>query len=215
MLTWGRHTEQEWHVCVRALLPLVPQIAEGIPLAVLDGEGRRRAGSSGSNCRWHRREVEVVVCGEPLPEVVDLARLRECLSAGSGVRLVNPEFELGTRRRAEGGGVEVGRRGWGRNDGRVHPFGGGWIGGSVGYCNNKVCAPGQRWRDSGKRDVPEVLDLLLDRHLDLFFNDIIADGHTGSAVGFSLQESSHRHASHQCFHRRQCQSMTSNNLIRR
>ena len=45
-------------------------------------------------------------------------------------------------------------------------------------------APGQRRRDGGERDVPEVLDLLLDRRLDFFFDDIVADGRTGSAVGF-------------------------------
>ena len=115
MLTRERRTSAEQERLVRpcALLPLVPQIAEGIPLAVLDVESRRRAGGCGCGCRRCRREVEVVVRSQSLPEVVDLARLHEYLPAGGGVRLVDPELELGPRRGAEGGGVEVGQRGRG------------------------------------------------------------------------------------------------------
>ena len=60
----------------------------------------------------------MVVHGEPLPEVINLAQLGKCFSAGGSICLVDPEFELGTCRRAEGSSVEVGRHGWGQNDGR-------------------------------------------------------------------------------------------------
>ena len=59
--------------------------------------------------------------------------------------------------------------------------------GSAGVWATEITkrTPGQRRRDGGERDVPEVLDLLLDRRLDFFFDDIVADGRTDSAVGFS------------------------------
>jgi len=148
VLTWGQRTEQEWCVRVRALLPLIPQITEGVSLVVLDVKSRQWARRSGCDCQQCCHEVEVVVHGRSLPEVIDLAQLHKHLLAGSSICLIDPELELGTCRRAEGGGIEVGQHSWHRND--LHPFRlGGQMRGCVD-CQNDAHTS-QRWRDPCQR----------------------------------------------------------------
>ena len=133
-LTWRWHAEEEQPVCTCALLPLVPQITQCIPLVVLGVEGQQRTTgrSSDSSCWQCSCEVKVIVCSKTLPEVINPVQLHECLPASCGVHLVDPELQLCSCHRVEGGSIKL--RLYSSSQGRteMHPFRGTGMG-SVSY----------------------------------------------------------------------------------
>ena len=74
-LTWGWHAEEEQPVHMGALLPLIPQITQCVPLAVLDVKGRQHTigRSSNSGHWWCHCEVKAIVCGKVSLEVINPA----------------------------------------------------------------------------------------------------------------------------------------------